>query len=165
MDKTTNKIEEEIREETETIERLKEERASRERKIEAQQERVDEITDQIEAREEEIRKEKKSQIKPAEIKVSEKEFNNCPKRTEVEKEIDEWEKFTEKGIEIVDTEEVWWTNTEDTLVVKIELRDWDNQKAEWEMEVLGEKIRADEISTEIIMSQGREQMVARFWWD
>ena len=165
MYKTTNKIEEEIREETEAIEELKEERASREKKIEDQQERVDEITDQIEAREEKIRREKKSQIKPAEIKVSEKEFNNCPKRTEVEKEIDEWEKFAEKEIEIVDTEDDWWKNDKDTLVVEIQLGDWDNQKAEWEMEVLGEKIRADEISTEIIMSQGREQMVARFWWD
>ena len=160
-----NKAEETIREETKAIEALKEERVTREKKIEDQQERVDEITEQISAREEKIKEEKKSQIKPAEIRVSEREHNDFPGRAEVNKEMRDWERFTEREIEIVDTEEEWWKNNEETLVVQVELGDWESQKAEWELEVLGEKMRADEISTAIITSQGREQMVARFWWD
>ena len=165
MDKTTNKTEEAIREETKAIEELKEERATREKKIEDQQERVDEITEQISAREEKIKEEKKSQIKPAEIRVSEREHNDYPGRAEVKREMRDWERFTEREIEIVDTEEEWWKNNEETLVVQVELGDWESQKAEWELEVLGEKIKADEIDTTIITSQGREHMVARFWWD
>jgi len=135
---------------------LKKEREKRQRKTE-------EIEREILAIEEAEEKEQREfrDILPAQIQTEREGFNNQPTTEEIGQRIAEWETVVERKVEFVDTNRKYWENNSDTIVVRVERKEWNEVAGKYAMEMLGKMIDADEINAE---AKGN-YVIARYWWD
>lgn len=96
------------------------------------------------------------------IKLSQEEFNEMPGREVIEEILKEMD-----GVTIVDTDKLYWQNTEDTLVIEIdgsELFRFGGKTISDNMEKLTQLIhrtRPDELNSQ---TKGNKKIL-RLWWD
>jgi len=166
-DNTQKTMENLIKERTEKIKRLAE--------VEGE---ADKIRGEIRRLNEEIEQVGINEQEASEIQLSKVVGGFEMGRDMVTGLMDEWMRYTGLDIEVVDTERDGWQNNGDTLVIAVKVEPSASEKIKgeqaseeeinktvWLVETLGEKIRADEIQTEVAEKGGETKVMARFWWD
>jgi len=161
-----------------TMEDLIKERTEKIKKLAEVEGEVDKIRGEIKRLNEEIEQAGINEQESSEIQLSEVVGGFEMGRDMVTGMMDEWMQYTGLDIEVVDTERDGWQNNGDTLVIAVKVPKSATEKIKeqaasedeinktiWLVETLGEKIKADEIQTEVTEKGGETKVVARFWWD